>query len=855
MSSTDDEVLLEDIRVAIHEKMSARTVSAREAGDALVRMRVPRSAVDKVVAVLEEEFARTRVLEQADGGRLAQEVAHAAWYGGPNDADRRWQALKAQMMQGSSPDVVDSVDRASTDVVKCLADPKIIGRKVQGLVLGHVQAGKTANFTAVAAKAADRGYKLVVVLAGIYNNLRDQTQARLLQDLGEDLWAFHTTPDADFSGTVSANSALSERGDKTVVIVIKKNAHRLGRLADWLAASGNLLRRIPTLIIDDEADQATPNSAKNRDEQTAINALVSKVWGLVKTGSYVGYTATPFANLLINPMDPRQLYPRDFIYALPRSDQYFGAERVFGQEAPTPDEQPSDGLDMVRLIPDADAAIVTPRAQDLDSYRPGVPQSLDQAIRWFVVASAARRARGQRAHSSMLIHTSARVKAHFGVAEAVNRHVQHLRTQGVDESFKGCFDAEIARVAGETTPPQWPDVAPHIVDVLTEVSTIVDNGSSDDRLNYRRTDENGTQVVQTVIAVGGGTLSRGLTLEGLVVSYFTRTSTTYDALLQMGRWFGYRNGYEDLVRVWATAEIEEHFQFLALVEHEIREEIGALTAENLSPSEIAVRIRQHVGRLSITSPGKMHHAKTVELSYNGQRLQTTIFDERNDSDLRGKIQAAQKLLQGRSASYQVGASTVFSGLHNSDIIGFLNDYGVHPNQKSIDVPLIAKWLDSAFPDSDWNVVVARSAKAGMASQELIPGVQIGRFTRAPLSSVTDVANIKALLSTSDWYADVPREELESLAGLAGGHEKRRSSSVQDKGMLLLMMLEKDGRPDAVQVDAGSRRQMAAAEHLLGFGLIFPWSKTAAKHGSGFVSVEVETVDVADDEPESFEDGE
>ena len=176
--------------------------------------------------------------------------------------------------------------------------------------------------------------------------------------------------------------------------------------------------------------------------------------------------------------------------------------------------------------------------------------------------------------------------------------------------------------------PMWSQVEQELASVLRDVRVVVDNGSSDDRLDYNRV-ANGVPVAETVIAVGGGTLSRGLTLEGLVVSYFTRTSDTYDTLLQMGRWFGYRPGYEDLPRIWMQPSLAVEFKFLSLVEEEIRQDMHHMERMKVTPREMGVRVRAHPGRLAIVARNKMHHADIVRVSYSGERHQTFIFDETN----------------------------------------------------------------------------------------------------------------------------------------------------------------------------------------------------------------------------------
>ncbi|MGA4668900.1 Z1 domain-containing protein [Propionibacteriaceae bacterium Y1923] len=854
-----DPELKSQVRQLIEMNVSMENVTYREAGDKLLRAfgNGRAAVVDEVVADLKRESEQARVLDDPLGSRAADELSQAAWYAGPTEYDMKWNDLKAHMLAQSPQAVVEAVDTASTAVVGNLANPAIIGGKVQGLVLGHVQAGKTANYTAVAAKAADRGYKLVIVLAGIHNNLRDQTQLRLESDLGEARWTFLTKQSSDFDGKVGGANLLSNQGG--VVIVIKKNATRLKILRNWLNQLGEpLLRRVPVLVVDDEADQATPNSATKKEEQTVINRLVTEIWASIVTGSYVGYTATPFANILIDPNDATQLYPRDFIVELPRSDDYFGAERIFGREPQDADDPGSDGLDMVRRITDIEASRLSPSTKNVQAAI-SVPDSLAEAIRWFVIATAIRRSRGQYEHSSMLVHTTHRVLPHFTLAESIREHLKDLADQNIDDVFKPTFETEVGKVQHpEFATPAWAEVAPRVQEVLEEVETLVDNGASFDRLNYQRTDEAGRPVIQTVIAVGGGTLSRGLTLEGLVVSYFARNSNTYDALLQMGRWFGYRVGYEDLPRVWVTKAMEEDFQFLALVEEEIRQEIRSMSRQRLTPGDLGVRIRQHVGRLSVTSPGKLQHAKVVDLSYNGVRQQTFILHENERSIQERNLEAVRRLVSRLPGSPDVGKRRqVHRGVPQQVVMDFIKEHRVHEDQTSINPELIERWLEKANPTGEWNVVLADNLTPGVPRVEVADGRTIGAFRRAPLEKVRGVANIKALLSDADWLADLSEAEIASLASTKGsGMDKRRASSLAGTGALIVMAIDKDSTADEARRLTGSRRNLEAAEHLIGYGLVFPYFRDLPEKNSGYISVVPmgETIPVGDDE-ESYEEGE
>ncbi len=450
------------------------------------------------------EAGLERVLERARNARALRipeslvdpKSLTRPWYAGVTAGDRNWPALRDALRADGLPSVaVDSIDQASGKIVGLLAPPWTSPIRTRGLVLGYVQSGKTSNFTAVIAKAADQGYKLFVVLSGIHNNLRRQTQERLDEQLvqagsakwGQSTWIPLTSLHADFGRQIPDPDALLTVADRSFLCVVKKNTRRLENLVTWLeSASSATLNACPVLVIDDEADQASPNSAREEDERTRINQFLVRLLGLPKA-AYIGYTATPFANLFVDPKFPADIYPRDFIVDLPRPAEYFGPERLFGRNTIEVDEElPDDGLDMIRRISDEEVrALQPPRSRkDNIAFRPTVPESLRDAIRYFLLASAARRARGQVSHSTMLVHTTSLTSVHLAYQEPIAQVVSDLRkaVAGDDAhtivSLRNLWKNETERVLAASlgeTPVTFSELEPHLAGVLDGVAVIVDN--------------------------------------------------------------------------------------------------------------------------------------------------------------------------------------------------------------------------------------------------------------------------------------------------------------------------------------------------------------------------------------------
>jgi hypothetical protein len=503
---------------------------------------------------------------------------------------------------------------------------------------------------------------------------------------------------------------------------------------------------------------------------------------------------------------------------------------------------------------------------------------LIDAVTWFLVATAIRRARGQRtAHSSMLIHTTHYVAPHFAMKERLNDLLGEFRVsleQKNHSPFLTSFENEGTRAAEVATVPlpMWSQVEQALANVLRDVRVVVDNGSSDDRLDYNRS-ANGGPVAETVIAVGGGTLSRGLTLEGLVVSYFTRTSNTYDTLLQMGRWFGYRPGYEDLPRIWMQPSLALEFKFLSLVEEEIRQDMHHMERMKVTPRELGVRVRAHPGRLAIVARNKMHHADIVRVSYSGDRRQTFIFDETNPeviaanrkavADFLAACQETSPIIQAQNASRwsiaDIPAETVMS---------FISSYRFHADQSGMRADHMVGWIQRAAMDYPWNVVVIGGDKVHKRSDgtvvklgevELGLNKSVPAVNRAPLiNPPKGTANIKALLSHDDWFADLDAGGVKGQGDTAKNdpREVRRKLS-NGRGLVIVYPISKDSIPMGAARGTQSRRNMQATDHLLGIGLIFPdVERDGFAEGGTYYSVHPDwEVAVSEDDDEIPEDRE
>lgn len=756
------------------------------------------------------------------------------WYTGPSEHDIFWPGLKAMLEDDPAwAGAVPSLDRASTDVVGLLAEPHSPKIRTRGLVLGQVQSGKTANFTATIAKAADAGYRLFIVLSGVHNSLRRQTQLRIDEHLVSRepaRWLPLTDEQRDFGNPVKALPLLAQPNLR-LIAVVKKNVSRLTRLRDWLreAHRHGGLDTCPVLIIDDEADQASPNAARNAElDRTQINKRLLELLELPRV-AYVGYTATPFANVLINPADANDIYPRSFVYSLPKPKTYFGSRELFGplisEEEATAADVPHD---MIRIVSDAEAERHS--TKNLLEKGPEITPALADAIIWFVLATAARRVRSSTSkHSSMLIHTTMRVGPQLQYLEPIRTFVKHLSAQVTNrdlEILHQFWDEEKRREPPSRhnlKPIAFREMTSVLPKVIDELKVLADNGLSTDRLVYG--DE-----PATVIAVGGNTLSRGLTLEGLVSSYFLRSSSTYDSLLQMGRWFGYRPGYSDLPRIWTTQQLADDFEFLADVEDAIRREIERYrTMDGATPENLPVRILLHP-QMHATSVTKMQFAVKGDASFSGQRPQTTYFDHTDPAVIEQNLKAARELIEAATkmgvAEEPLDAKIILRDVPVQLVRNFVAAYSFHENS-ALTTALLTKYIDSqnaAGALLSWNVVV-------MGRRPPSPTLPLGLREESPLitrsklkrSSTKTLAVIGTLMSKPDRVADlIPASEVKPET------TDQALQNLRDKdghGLLLLYPIDKDSEP---KMEGDHRVSLKAVGHLLGVAFSFPHADPATE---------------------------
>jgi hypothetical protein len=812
------------------------------------------------------------------------------WYVGPlENSSPNWFAYRRHLLsRGWGEDAVESIDRASTKITNELLCPN--GNKeghFQGLVLGYVQSGKTANMAATIAKAADSGYRMVIVLAGMTNVLRQQTQSRLMSDVlnhNPHLWWEGTTIERDFRLEKGIKLPAIEKG-KCSLFVIKKNAAVLRRLKKALNQLSEMERKaLPTLIIDDECDQASINTASYRSSVTRINSLIRDLREKLAKVTYVGFTATPYANVLMAEKSvdgTRDLYPSEFIVSLDEPEAYFGAHRLFGDDY---DAENDSELPYIRRVPEEDRSSLQPASRKgRDDFSPSLTPSLKDACDYYLLSLAAREARGQgQEHCCMLIHTTIYAGCHRRLRRMVEREWLSPLLQGLrgeeqqiledlrllwERESQALSDARRTGLSCPATPERFEELAPYLLPAAERISMTVENSESElsDRLDF-----SSGEPVQSIV-IGGNVLARGLTIEGLVCSYFIRSSTQYDTLMQMGRWFGYRRGYEDLPRIWMTRELEKAFRDLVSVEEMIRSEIIEIARKGWTPSEMAVRVPQIAG-LSITARNKLVLAnlEQCEVSYYGTHEQTISFPVDREFHLSnwdaGHALIAE-LMQSTPVIHESGVSShLFRDVGYRSVLRFLRSYMIEKDSMAGVTEFVEREVDNGEECMEvWNVGIigARNgttvSMGGLRDLKMVIRNKINpRYqTRSGESfdeELQSLIYIKALMGVRDilidvdpgeyrsWMKELINPEFDAKVDSWRSVKRYRDHALGSKPLLLLYPIDRLSQPrswsenDAIEKSVrlpllhSLRNPDDLPVNLLGLGIVFPQAtKSTASH--------------------------
>ncbi|HBG05156.1 MAG: endonuclease [Geobacteraceae bacterium GWC2_58_44] len=819
----------------------------------LVTKMNPKWGIDLDTSAVTDELIRRFSLWIGKDTTLKSDTGHFVWLNAARKKDwRYWQRYREWLERKISYKAVDALDGSSDSILGLLEDPLREGQwDRRGLVVGHVQSGKTGNYTGLVCKAADAGYKIIIVLAGLHNNLRSQTQMRLdegflgyeTKPVPDDIkmigvgeidpdpairpnYATNRSDNGDFSTKIAQHLGITPE-QRPWLFVVKKNKTVLDRLLRWVRkhvadatdheTGRKIVTNLPLLLIDDEADHAsvdtgeqTFNSDGTPDEDhqpTAINKMIRRILHSFSRSAYVGYTATPFANIFIHERgitkeEGPDIFPSAFIINLAAPSNYVGPSRVFGL---TSAGQRQGGLPLVRVVDDfndGDAKKGWMPQGHKNGHHPlcggedVLPPSLSEAVESFLLSCAVRTIRGQgRDHSSMLIHVTRFNSVQAAVTQQVEQHVRHLRQRltrriGAEEVIQRLSDlwerdfVPTGNKIRESSPdvdvadlPQWVDVEKVLSEIVDDIQVRMINGTAKDALDYADHEGAGLKV----IAIGGDKLARGLTLEGLTVSYFLRASRMYDTLMQMGRWFGYRPGYLDVCRLYTTGDLVEWFGHIADAGEELREEFNMMAATGATPREYGLKVQSHPV-LMVTSRLKMRSARNLLLSFSGTLVETVAL-HRDLEKLKRNYEVCQRLLGSLGIPSETGIierprggalhkwpGYLWTGVAAPDIVDFLTAYQTHSAAYKVNGPLLAEFIDLMAKEKEltsWTVAIIGAG--GGDEKTIADGITVGMLKRTKNAEHTDRYSIGRLLSPRDEAID-----LDEKTWLAALDETRRA---------------------------------------------------------------------------------
>ncbi len=902
---------------------------------------------------------------------------------------KRWERYKALKREELPKEVIEAIDTKTDDILGLIGDPRRALENgdyfdIRGLVVGYVQSGKTGNYTGLINKAIDLGYRYVIVLAGMHDNLRSQTQERIDEGVIGRItrdsvqsnigigtkkgWVPDTKPMTSFDSDFGKGRLTFDLlNDDVRVWVIKKNKSILENVNQFLqnlieSNTGTpfinqdergieRLHKIPLLVIDDEADQASINTKIIPEDEdgnpleeynpTSINEGIRLLLNKFSSKTYIGYTATPFANIFIrnNVTENRlgdDLFPRDFIVMMNQPSNYVGALQVFGglhrDDKGLPitrdifkyrdenleiyhdwqskdslkgrnsieklyNERISDIIHWNNLMPDSGsfAKIIIKEGQPLlvgEGFMPGkhkkthspkdvltkqgvdLPISLKHAIASFIIGCSIRVLRGhEKKHMSMLIHITKYTAVQKILAEVISsyckklfKHIKNKDPKTIDW-LKNIYNDDFLISANfmQSNPVindeyyhgakyklskidhSWDDVFKSMNAALKKLTGEANkpnvrqiSGGSKDLLDYYKYEKEGL----SVIAVGGDKLSRGLTLEGLMVSYYLRLSSAYDTLMQMGRWFGYRDGFVDTCRIYANHELLRNYSHIAVAFEELKGLFEEMVAEepHKSPDEFGLRVQSHPSMI-ITNAMKMRSGTPITLNFSGKMSETVVFWNRADK-IEKNINSVENLISGigpSDTSLEKGRPGVFiwKNVSSIKILDFLKNYENHPTSSKMQTEAISEYIVNAnnltYSElTKWTVVLfgkqsgSREELVKIGGKDVYPsgrgatndlvgvdkistGVITGNTEQQYDFTETEISNLN-----KEWVTYKTSRESENKTYLSFNRWLRLEKRDKENGLLIIYPIRFNN-----DKNKNIRYSTAKGDYLIGFATVTP----------------------------------
>ncbi|QWB96604.1 Z1 domain-containing protein [Mycoplasmatota bacterium] len=787
-----------------------------------------------------------------------------------------------------------NIEASTVDILSRLNEKTKQVDPVRGLVMGNVQSGKTANMAALMALAADYGYNMFIVLSGTIENLRIQTEERLIRDLNNSTTKVQFILLKHLSAKRSevdlSNLYLEENSNKRYLNVCLKNSSRLRDLLNWLNKDQRAKKHLKILVIDDEADQAGINTANlDKKLQTRINNLVTKLvfaghnkpGGVIvpyKAMNYIAYTATPYANFL-NEANDSSLYPKNFIATLNLSSEYFGPQQIFGY-----DEGEYEGLSIINEIGTDDLEIIKHYLE--------MPKSLSDAISWFLCTVAVFRYYKINSPATMLIHTSHKQNDHKNMADLIKNffniiskdknYINKIEQIWNDQTQKFSIDKFYEQYSDYGIEKEFINKYPYFHELKEEIERLIkgnlnnillaedksfkftksvhlcvdncaNNKNEDDihlRLAYPKKSDN-LNFSSAFIVIGGSTLSRGLTLEGLTTTYFVRNSQQADTLMQMGRWFGYRRGYELLPRLWLSNKTTSQFEFLSQLDFDLRNELSSMQMKGKKPSEYGPRINKlpQISFLKVTSKKKMQNSIIVEGGFNDYKGQTTAM-YRDDTIIESNFKKTYNFIKNLGKNNQDFKNSfnhnsyVWIDVHYNKIFDFLLSLEYPAiNSVHLDMKEISNWYKKSYSHDEldqWNVVVPGLNEA--VNKVDFGNIKLNLINRTIFEDSDE--NIMKFGSITDPKAkkmDVDESKIINFNSKDSYKIHRLKAGYDKTPVLVIYVIDKNSsvKHSFKNSSRKSRIDLNVKQHIIGYDIYIPYGDEAKQKIESKITVRLD----------------
>ncbi len=783
-------------------------------------------AYEELLAQLQEMVSVTM---NFDGGVITGEKDYHHWLASDvaNIDWKFWKRYRSYLTRkkGWPSQVVQSLDKASNDIVDLAGDPRQEeGFLRKGLIIGDVQSGKTATYTAILNKAVDAGYKVCIVLTGMLEDLRRQTQSRLDAEFaGRSSYDTLNNPSkrgrkravgvgekdpsiyvAQFTSTTSDfDAAIVDRlqldiKDITVPVlfVVKKQKNILTNLAVWLERSVNdRTNKImqPMLLIDDEADNASINTSGDDNSPTAINKGIRRILNMFYKAAYIGVTATPFANIFIQPdiedenqsdemeaerFSKADLFPSNFIYALNTPSNYIGATKIFGDESSYGDDKAPNEYMLEEINTDEMEQIIPYKhKKELEIHK--LPSDLERALYYFLLMNAVRDCRvatqkeykpDKETHRSMMIHVSRFTAVQSRIYDLVNDWLDKVKSEienyaALPKTAVAVKDSDVLNkmqsiyieMLADNVKIDWEKLRRKYLHKAVAGIEIRLQNSAKRKDNSKALDYNGYNEGLRVIAVGGNSFSRGLTLEGLCVTFFYRRSLMYDTLMQMGRWFGYRPWCADLCRIWLAPDAISWYRYITNSIEELKDQIRYMQSQDLTPSEFGLRVRRHPASLIVTARNKMRSAETVRraVTLSHRYLESpNLLDnaEALEQNRNQFINFIKRLPPVHTDQDVIHPDVFWRGVSGEVVAGLVTSFKSSHWNLAFQGNALYRYIRKNLSEDIWDVVIA----TGGSSRVFNISTDYGKISVHPIcrtitkrSDVIQVGGSRARISTVD----------------------------------------------------------------------------------------------------------